>query len=515
MQCDAHCSDYKPCISPCGVETCDNLISKDSKLCSEDTCVEGCQLKPCPEGQIYANDSYTECVPKSVCRPVCLTVNGVDYFEGDEIKSDNCQACHCSKGSEVCIGVPCTSTSILPYHVPPVYNQDASQDCKSGWSEWINQERMPDESAHKNLTKFNDHEPLPNAFMLKNYKNSAFCDADYMIQIECRCVRSHLHPKEMGEDAECSLERGLVCQGNCHDYEIRVLCSCNDDVEIFTIPSVQQTTPRYIQPVYNSKIIQSTTETPSIYGSICTPNAHVEKPGNCHEFYHCTMNTSGSWVYVEKTCGNDMMFNPEASVCDFIDNVKRIKPQCGELEHKVVEHETVIEEISIVTKDKQDKRCPQGKIWSDCAVPCGRACHFYDKYLQHSGLCTGSWNGCEKGCVSELAAVDCAPGYFWRDDKVCVKKADCTCQSDDGKVVRPGSIYKESDCKICQCIDNLYVCDEQSCKREEVSVITVEKPVVNQTIEQSVIVTKKPTVKPPTHVIINTITPPADCAPEK
>lgn len=420
MQCDAHCSEYKPCISACGVETCDNLhaLVKDTKLCAQDTCVEGCQLKPCPEGQIYGNNSYSGCVPKSVCRPVCLHINDVDYFEGDEIKSDNCQTCHCSKGKKVCSGVPCTTTSILPYHVPAVYNQDASQDCKSGWSEWLNQEQMP----HKNLTKFDDYEPLPNAFMLKNYKNSAFCDADYMIQIECRSVDSHLHPKLIGEDAECSLEKGLVCKGECHDYEIRVLCSCDGDVEVFTLPTIaNHTTPRYTQPVYNSKLIEMTTETPKvIYGSICDPAIpHVEKPGNCHDFYHCTMNTSGVWVFVDKTCGKDMMFNPQAMVCDHIDSVKRIKPQCGvSVTGNQVEHsKTVIEEIQIVTKEKHDKRCPQGQIWSDCAVPCGRACHFYDKFLQHSGLCTGSWNACEKGCVSELAAVDCPPGYFWRDDK--------------------------------------------------------------------------------------------------
>lgn len=276
MQCDPHCSEYKPCISACGVETCDNLLhhGKDSKLCSEDTCVEGCHIKPCPEGQIYSNSSFLECVPKSVCRPPCMHVNGIDYYEGDVTFSDNCQTCHCSKGKEICIGVPCTATSILPYH-SPAYRGDESQDCKSGWSEWINQERLNDgASTSKSVTKLNDYEPLPNAFMLKNYKNSAFCDADFMTEIECRSVDSRLHPKEIGEDAECSLERGLFCTGQCHDYEIRVFCSCGgDDVEIITIPSASHTTQRYKQPVYKSeKIVEMTTETIVIHhGSICDP----------------------------------------------------------------------------------------------------------------------------------------------------------------------------------------------------------------------------------------------------
>lgn len=74
---------------------------------------------------------------------------------------------------------------------------------------------------------------------------------------------------------------------------------------------------------------------------------------------------------------------------------------------------------------------------------------------------------------------------------------------------QPGSIYKESDCKICQCIDNLYVCDEQTCQRSQKTIVTVEKPITSQIIEESVI------VKKPEKVVISTITPPAVCAPEK
>lgn len=427
MQCDPHCSEYKPCISACGVETCDNLLDqgKSWKLCAEDTCVEGCQIKQCPPGQIYLNDSYTDCVPKSICKPICLRVNGVDYYEGDVTKSDHCQTCHCSKGKEVCIGMPCTATSSLPYNVP-VYHQDGSESCKPGWSEWINQEKMSDGAARKNITKFNDYEPLPNAFMLKNYKNSAFCDADYMTAIECRSVDSRLHPKVIGEDAECSLEKGLSCQGQCHDYEIRVFCNCNSDVEMITVHSIDHT--RYTQPIYMSQIIATTKPTPvTLVGSICDPAIpHVEKLGNCHDFYHCTMNTSSVWTFVDKTCGKDMMFNPQAMVCDHIANVKRMKPSCGENDGGTI----------TVTKEQYEKKCPPGMVWSECAVPCGRACHFYDKFLQKSGQCTGSWNSCEKGCISALAVKDCKPGYYWRDDKVCVKKADCTCQSDDGNVVK-------------------------------------------------------------------------------
>lgn len=440
MQCDHHCSEYKSCISPCEIETCDNMLEqgKDQKLCLQDNCVEGCAIKPCPLNEIYTNDSYTECISKSLCKPMCLQLNGIDFYEGDVTKSDNCQTCHCSKGKEICIGVPCDKKSILPYHIPDaVINQDASQSCKSGWSEWINQERASGYGKSGSNIKIDDREPLPNAFMLKNYKGSSFCDADFMKQIECRSVDSRLHPKLIGEDVECSLEKGLICVGQCHDYEIRVLCDCNDDIEIFTLPTFDHhTSPSYRELYTPLKIIEATTPlTPIEYSSICDPAIpHVEKLGSCHEFYHCTMNSSGAWVYVEKTCGNDMMFNPTNMICDHIANVKSIKPECGT--EKIKENP-----VFHVYTEKTVEKCPKGKVWSECAVPCGRACHFYDKFLQQSGLCTGSLNKCEEGCVAEQSAINCAQDLFWRDDKLCVKMSDCTCRSDDGKIVKVRDIF--------------------------------------------------------------------------
>jgi len=112
MQCDPKCSHYSPCISACPVETCDNILdqAKDDRMCKEDTCVEGCLIKECPENTIYFNDTYSECTPKAVCKPVCLEMDGVIYYEGDKIPKDDCQTCHCSRGKEICSGTPCEVT---------------------------------------------------------------------------------------------------------------------------------------------------------------------------------------------------------------------------------------------------------------------------------------------------------------------------------------------------------------------------------------------------------------------
>lgn len=79
MQCDVDCSMYTPCMSACPLETCENSVTLKSlsHLCSEDTCVEGCQPKGCPVDQVYKNDSLTECVPKETCKLFCMNIDGV------------------------------------------------------------------------------------------------------------------------------------------------------------------------------------------------------------------------------------------------------------------------------------------------------------------------------------------------------------------------------------------------------------------------------------------------------
>lgn len=423
MQCDHHCSEYKSCVPPCAVETCDNLLmqGREQQLCNEDSCVEGCLIKPCPLGEIYTNDTYLECIPRAVCKPVCLHQNGVDYYEGDVLRSDKCQTCHCSKGKEICKGVPCV---VEPVRAPSV--EDEPQYCRTGWGGWINQDMINERNKAKKAKKIDDREPLPTAFMLKNYNGSAFCDAEFMREIECRTVGDQLHPKETGEDVECSLEKGLICVGECHDYETRVFCDCNDDVEIFTLPTINKYTPSHAR----ENMIEATTKPSVLYGSICDPAIpHVEKPGNCHDFYHCTMNISGVWTFVEKTCGDTMMFNPQAMVCDHIESVKRMKPDCGKLP---ITNEVIAEKVI--------QKCPVGKVWSECAVPCGHSCHYYNKILFKANLCTVASDACIPGCLPEKSALQCPPHQYWRDNKACVRAADCTCRSDGGKLVKVSSI---------------------------------------------------------------------------
>jgi von Willebrand factor len=160
MQCDPECSNYSPCIESCPVETCDNMMHplKNERLCSTDNCVEGCKLKGCPIGSVYKNDSHAECVPKSICKPICLQENGITYYDGDEMASDACHTCKCTRGSKVCVGIPCATES------PPIAGDLFG--CETGWTTWINQDSLDDLqnmiTSKTNYYKEDDIEPLPN-----------------------------------------------------------------------------------------------------------------------------------------------------------------------------------------------------------------------------------------------------------------------------------------------------------------------------------------------------------------
>lgn len=180
MQCDPVCSNYNPCISKCPVETCDTVVEN----CVEDGCVEGCQLKKCPEGMVYANESYAECVPKAVCKPVCKIINGNTFYEGDITEKDDCHTCRCTRNNVNCIGKPCpakdyittTTATIRTTTTTPKPHQDQDLKCQPGWSEWLNQDQeLPNQyqgvktvKSPKKL-KIGDKEPLPSYFILVSY----------------------------------------------------------------------------------------------------------------------------------------------------------------------------------------------------------------------------------------------------------------------------------------------------------------------------------------------------------
>lgn len=125
MQCDPACSSYSPCVTACAPISCDNVMDpqKQQRLCNSETCVEGCKLRECPEGSVYANTSHVECVPKTLCKPICLVEDEIVYYEGDVMTADPCHVCKCSRGSRSCSGTPCTSGIVDVRENDDVFNE--------------------------------------------------------------------------------------------------------------------------------------------------------------------------------------------------------------------------------------------------------------------------------------------------------------------------------------------------------------------------------------------------------
>ncbi|EFA10333.2 hemocytin [Tribolium castaneum] len=443
MQCDTRCSNYNPCVSTCPIETCDNLLTQVGKNCKEETCIEGCEAKPCPPDHIYANSSMFECVPRNVCKPICAEIDGVTYFEGDLVEGDECYSCFCSRGQKVCKGQPCSTTPL-----PTTHQLEQNMKCESGWSQWINQDKVkPTKTGLRK--KQSDYEPLPTLLLLNNLEGGK-CSQDKMVGIECRTVKTHLTPKQTGLDVECSLEKGLICKSPtkgklCQDFEIRVLCQCEEATTTVVTP--------------------------------CDPvKPHKEHPTNCHIFYHCEDGPTGP-KYVEKTCGPSMYYNPVTMICDWPYAVEEIKPECKQPETVTVEVEPEAEMELPENKTHQNleesqvlpvtvQKCPPGSQEHECAIQCDHLCLYYAHVIKTSGKCQ-SGEKCEPGCVRNEKNVTCPEGMFWSSEDSCVSLGDCLCRSNDGKPVKPGTVYRESDCRVCQCINNYYTCDESECEGKE------------------------------------------------
>ncbi|XP_055854171.1 hemocytin [Episyrphus balteatus] len=481
MQCDPHCSEYKPCTPACAVETCDNFLDQGitDRMCLNENCIEGCQIKPCDEGMIYLNDSFTKCVPKSECKPVCMLKDGKTFYEGDVTFVDDCQTCRCTKKKEVCSGVPCakqlttTQSSLIEIASSTVIPQQTQEEskCISGWTRWINNDENSNNNE-RNL-KLNDEEKLPKYDRFEIIYGT--CEKKFMKKIECRVVDSHEKAELMDENVYCTLEDGLVCNGNCHDYEIRVFCRCGSE-EIEEVLTEPQTPAKLID-----------------LGKACnaTIEEYKEYPGDCFKFLQCLPKFDGTWDYVEKTCGPSMMFNPVFHVCDHIASVQAIKPMCGE---KVETTEPTTVAV-----------CPPGKVWSECSNHCEHTCHYFGHKLSKRGLCNPG-DLCKPGCVDETEPNCPGLNKMWRDKDTCVEIDECPCMSSDEKYVKPHSVYQQNvsgSVETCQCIDNTYFCKGIV---EPIEITTKLPEIVNLHSE--------PSTEEPLFIIPTSSTPPLRCDPE-
>ncbi|XP_073969601.1 hemolectin isoform X3 [Rhodnius prolixus] len=313
MQCEESCSEYQACVPTCPPETCDNLLdhSRISELCKQDVCVEGCKYKNCAEGEVYLNSSLKQCVPKSECKPECLKIGNQTYYEGDFIEGDACHSCYCSRHQKTCTGQPCASTTLLPETTfttmattttttekPTTIAtkpwRDMEETCVPGWSDWLNKHHPVPGKVDSDI------EPLP---LINEYPvnkelqmQTVRCPIDMIKDIKCRTVDTLQSAKETGEQAECSLERGLYCEGGCHDYEISVYCQCG---ELTTVATTETSTVQ--QTLSEAPTTLPTTTTVSEKEQTVKPNKS-EKIEGCldgEEWDDCAINCDQLCSYYE------------------------------------------------------------------------------------------------------------------------------------------------------------------------------------------------------------------------
>ncbi|XP_076328320.1 mucin-5B-like isoform X2 [Tachypleus tridentatus] len=219
IQCE-DCAEYQACLSTCPKLTCETqyLYATLNEDCAFEPCVEGCETKPCPFGQIYNNDREFKCIPIVDCQVPCKKINGKVYMEGERVTDpetvDPCQSCFCQKGELICEGEPCATSTTR------AYQRDKYPCKKTGWTPWMN---SPYQVG-------GDYELLEDLQLFQVY--SEYCGTDNITKIECRVVGSKKSIKAARQYATCDLPKGLVCNdreqtsGMCQDYEIRVYCQC-------------------------------------------------------------------------------------------------------------------------------------------------------------------------------------------------------------------------------------------------------------------------------------------------
>lgn len=358
--------------------------------------------------------------------------------------------------------------------------KEVDLSCTTGWTEWFNQDILDHsqvenmKTSKSNYFKEGDFEPLPNNLQMKNLGGAGktFCTSDNIAAIECRSVVTHQHPKNTGQNVECSTLKGLVCQGQCFDYEIRVYCDCVENITTttartsstkqqqanFTSPK-PPTTPSFTISTLSIPIVPSI---PSGLYFDCDEFALRKHPLDCHQYLQCFQHRNGSKILVEKSCGPAMMFNPRTLTCEWPVTVQIIRPECARAA-AAGKHQQQPSTTTDPSRPEESRNCPKGFVWSDCAIPCGRSCNYYKRQLLYAGNCSTSSPDCIPGCLPQGSILKCESPMLWRDWKSCVNAEDCTCFGPNNEILKPGSVVQTSDCLTCQCIRNEYICAKSTC----------------------------------------------------
>ncbi|KAJ8683258.1 hypothetical protein QAD02_019050 [Eretmocerus hayati] len=535
MQCDEKCSSYSSCVPSCPRDSCDSLrlswlrgddsaflISSSPKLCEEDACVEGCDFKPCPRGQVYTNGSHIQCIERNECpKMTCMVIDGVQYYEGDRVKGDQCHSCYCTRSKLVCKGTPCEQLIVStapPLSVitvtPNTILREQTKKCTHGWTKWLNRD------VPKGLSARGDHEEIPTLIELLNMEGSSICDRQNMIDIRCRTVDTKTSYKEVAEtnpdlDLECSLDKGLVCSPlkqnrTCPDFEVSVLCFCEGD-ESTTIKTNTSTTS---WSTINKQIVSV-----DLNDECELSEPYKVNKTDCKRYSQCSPGSGDTNVWIPKICGSGMMFNEKLQICDWPDAVISLMPECGD--GVVTSIVTQLHNVSFVTSNRTEQQiahtqdwCADGEYWDECSIRCSRTCGYFKQVLMREGICHTT-KDCIPGCSPKSKLTSCShPDDYQQDRSTCVPRSHCVCGNEIGEPLGPGEVLKISQCETCQCINNFYACDKSTCANIHDNG-EQHKRVFNTTVSNNTSHQWKTTLDENSVIVVSsTISPARDCPSE-
>ncbi|XP_063867870.1 uncharacterized protein LOC135104399 [Scylla paramamosain] len=116
--------------------------------------------------------------------------------------------------------------------------------------------------------------------------------------------------------------------------------------------------------------------------------------------------------------------------------------------------------------------CPQGQVYVPNAIPCMRVCAYYRYFLRQNGICQHDGEYAP-ACLEPRKRQVCPPHQYLRDKDTCVAIQDCNCRLRNGQAAPPGRPIPVDHCEVCQCVNNLLMCDKSACITTTESVYTV------------------------------------------
>ncbi|GAB6030548.1 hypothetical protein CHUAL_007413 [Chamberlinius hualienensis] len=405
----------------------------------------------------------------------------------------------CNKNGIVCdsVGQQCDDYEIRVYCICP--SPTTPKPCETGWTDWFNID-VP-------YTGEGDTE-LVEDIRLKH----EFCDQEKIKDIQCEARSltvgnlkipsrgkggsgSKIYGKTSGKTSskgggdsslpafsrlthpgwidftetgdigvKCSINKGLACVNalqrknkRCRDYRVRFNCDCGPVTETTPVGISSTTEPKTSTIPPEKQLCgwsswmntdnpssgtgdYETIETLQKQYDICQPEYITDI--ECRE-----TNSHASWSTSDQVgliCSKKLGFkcdnNQQYSGClDYEVRVLCNPPNCPLIS-------------STTTEITTTALCLPGQIWSDCAYDCRQMCQSFLRKNTLSNYCNEN-ETCVPGCIYEK----CVEPNVWRDESTCLNPAECTCITDEGKLLPPGD-FINSGCYRCQCIANLLEC---------------------------------------------------------